>query len=84
MFCQNELRDVPRLVSAESGSTTLRVGERMDRWVEIVLSWWLGLKVDKGYKIVLPRAHVGRWECGSMDVVMEPAISLLHLWLMIY
>lgn len=72
-FLEKNYDDEPLPVSAESGFTTLQVGEVVERRVDIVLSWWPGLQVGKTYELLMPRAHIGWWEYGTMDVRMpEP------------
>jgi len=82
-FLEKNYEDEPRPVSAENGFTTLKVGESVDRRVEIILSWWLGLEVGKEYELLMPRAHIGWWEYGTMDVSMQSAAISLHSPLLI-
>ncbi len=62
---------------------TLKVGERVDCLVEIVLSWWLGLEVGTEHERLMPRAQIVWWEYSTIDVSMEPAAMSLHLRLKI-
>lgn len=78
-FLEKNYEDEPRPVSAKNGFTTLEVGESVNRQVEIVVSWWLGLEVDKEYELLMPRAHIGWWEYGAMDVSTEPLLYLCML-----
>jgi len=66
-FLEKNYDDEPRPVSPENNFITLRVGDVMERQVEIWPRWWSGLEVGKEYELLMPRAHIGWWEYGTMD-----------------
>ena len=68
-FLEHELDTEPRPISEENGFTTLDVHDEVTKNVPISIKWWWkqGLQVGKEYDLMLPWAHVGWWEKGSVD-----------------